>query len=67
MIGIDTAAAGLILTALMFLMKSASDAKKEAIQAANERGVMNSKLEIIAYRVLRIEQGLGTASKNQGN
>jgi hypothetical protein len=63
MVGIDTAAAGLILTALIFLMKSAADVRKEAVQAANERAAMNSKLEIIAYRVMLIEKGLGTRAK----
>ncbi len=58
MIGIDVAAAGLILTALGFLMKTGHAIRKEAVAAANERAELHSTLKLIIYRLTRIENHL---------
>ncbi|OUL36351.1 hypothetical protein BV372_08000 [Nostoc sp. T09] len=58
MIGVDIAAGGLVLAALTFLLKATGDMKRDAAEAAMHRERMSGQLEIIVYRVTRIEKHL---------
>ncbi|OUL34106.1 hypothetical protein [Nostoc sp. 106C] len=63
MIGIDVAAGGLVLAALTFLLKATGDMKKDAADAAMHRERMSGHLEIIMFRVTRIEKHLDDQKK----
>lgn len=58
MITLNVAAAGFVVTVLMFLMKSAADIRKEAIDATKDRANISAQLEVITYRLTRIEKEL---------
>ncbi|OUL28274.1 hypothetical protein BV378_07580 [Nostoc sp. RF31YmG] len=63
MIGIDVAAGGLFLAALTFFFKATGEMKKDAAEAATHRAEMSGQLQIIVFRVTRIEKHLDEQTK----
>ncbi|OUL28776.1 hypothetical protein [Nostoc sp. 106C] len=63
MIGIDVAAAGLFLAAITFFFKATGEMKKDAAEAATHRERTSGQLEIIVFRVTRIEKHLDGQTK----
>ncbi|BAY10307.1 hypothetical protein [Calothrix sp. NIES-2098] len=58
MLSLLMTAAGLILAALSFLVKCAHDIRNEAIEATKERAKLQSQIELMLYRLDRIERQL---------
>lgn len=58
MVTLNLVAAGLVFSALTFLMKSAAEIRKEAIDATKDRANISAQLEVITYRLMRIEKEL---------